>query len=357
MRAADEIAKNAGDDLPFDIDRNLRQQLYDLAADVREAGKEFDHKAAQLGLPSGSAQKALDELRKKLGTKREEFEKEATEPLEHLAKIYPLKEDEARFAEIYERQRDLADRMAALKNSANDDPKAKVRMRDLEAEQRQLRDDLRDLLDDIDSHVAALPDDEKLKALREQAEAFGKAVRASPAAEQMQGSETALSEFKGGDAAQKAKEAADTLEKFLSKCQGMGDQAGACLNFNPKLVGGLGNTVDQLLEAAGLMPNRGKGPGSGAGGGFSQRRSTLNNVGLYGSRPRMSEKAAKAGTGRSTPGAMTGGSAQPGDEGDPSGLGTGGRLKAAGESGVNVPARYKKKVGEYFQRVADELGE
>src|SRR6185436_14659626 len=38
---ADEIAKNAGEDLPFDIDRNLRQQLYDVAADVRKAGDKF----------------------------------------------------------------------------------------------------------------------------------------------------------------------------------------------------------------------------------------------------------------------------------------------------------------------------
>ena len=31
--------------------------------------------------------------------------------IEHLAKIFPLKEDEARFAELYNRQQDLAERL------------------------------------------------------------------------------------------------------------------------------------------------------------------------------------------------------------------------------------------------------
>src|SRR4029079_16164660 len=111
----DEIAKNAGEDLPFDIDRKLHQSLYDLAADVRAAGKKFDHEAAQLGLNASAANKAMDELRKQLGTKREACEKAATDPLNYLAKGFPLKEAEARFTDLYQRQRDLAERMEALK--------------------------------------------------------------------------------------------------------------------------------------------------------------------------------------------------------------------------------------------------
>lgn len=352
---ADAIAKNAGDDLPFDIDRAMRQQLYDLAADVRAAGRTFDHAAAQLGLSAAAADKALDTLRERLGTKRKDFKDDVADPLEHLAQIFPLKEDEARFTELYERQRDLAERMAALRKSGADDPKVKVRMRDLEAEQRQLRDAMHELLDDIDSHVQALPPDPRLDGLRKTSEAFAKALRESPAADQMQSSETALSEFKGDDGAAKSKEAADTLEQLLSRCQGMGDQAGTCLKFNPKLAQKLGNTVDQLLEAEGL--GRTGQMGMGQGGGYSQRRSTLNNVGLYGSLPRPTGKPSRSGGGKSTPGALANGGGGPGDAGDPENASAPSHLKAAGDTGANVPARYRKKVGEYFQRVADELGE
>ena len=264
-REGQAIADSAAEDLPFDLDRSLRGQIYDLANEVKAAGLKFDHDAAQLGLSAGAAGKALDELRERLGTKKKEFEENATEPMEHLAKIFPLKEDEARFSDLYQRQLDLAGRMQALKNSGGDDPKAKSRMRDLEAEQRQLREELRHLLDDIDSHVAALPADPRLDGLRKQSTDFARAVRESPAAEQMQAAETALSEFNGGEGAKSAQDAADTLAKFVGRCNGMGDEAGVCLGFNPKLSQGLGNTVEQLLGAEGLQPGQGKGQGRAAG--------------------------------------------------------------------------------------------
>jgi predicted nuclease with TOPRIM domain len=356
-QAADDIAAAAGEDLPLDLDRKLRQSLYDLAADVRKAGGVFGHDAGQLGLSASAAKKAADQLRKDLGLEREQFEKEATDPIEHLAKIFPLKEDEARFADLAVRQRDLADRMSALKGEAGDDPKLKARLRDLEQEQRQLREELRDLLQDVDDHVQALPSDPKLDGLRQAAEAFAKAVRESDAAQQMNASETSLSEFKGGDAAARAKQAADTLEKFLSKCKGMGEQAGECLRFQPKLSEGLGDTVEQLLQMEGLgngsKPGKGMG---GGGGGYSARRNTLRNVGLYGSRPRMS-KASQSKGGRGDPGANVRAGGQAPDAEAPTATESGGRVKSAGESDVAVPSRYKRKVGEYFQRVADELGD
>jgi uncharacterized protein YdcH (DUF465 family) len=260
-RAADDIARSAGDDLPLDIDRKLRQSLYDLAADVRKAGDRFYHEAGQLGLSAAQANKAADALRKELGLEREQFEKEATEPLEHLAKIYPLKEDEARFADLAQRQRDLADRMRALGGTAGDDPKLKARLRDLEQEQRQLREELRDLLQDVDNHVQALPADPKLDELRKQAEDFAKAVRASEAAQQMNASETALSEFKGGDAAKQAKDAADTLERFLGQCKGMGDQAGECLKFQPSLSEKLGTRSSSCWRCRGSAAGRSRARG------------------------------------------------------------------------------------------------
>jgi hypothetical protein len=130
-----------------------------------------------------------------------------------------------------------------------------------------------------------------------------------------------------------------------------------CLGFKPKLSSALGNTVDQLLQAQGLSTGpRGRGM-MGAGGGYTARRSTLNNVGLYGSLPRMSRQSAKSGQGRNTPGGAVSGAGNPVDPNDPNGIAAAGRMQAAGESGANVPAVYRKKVGAYFERVSDELGE
>jgi hypothetical protein len=358
---ADAIQDLANEDLPFDIDKKLREQLKQLANETKLAGQEFEkslneEKKKGNGIGRPVAGKKLDELREKIGQKKDELKDEANDPIEHLAKIFPLKEDEARFAELYLRQQDLAERMAALKAAGADDPKSKSRMRDLEQEQKELRDELRDILNDIDSHVAALPDDPKLDGLRETAKQFADAVRSSEAAEQMQGSENRLSEFNGPEAAQLAQRAADTLKKFIGQCNGMGDQASMCLGFKPKLSSALGNTVDQLLQAQGLSMGRNRGM-NGAGGGYSSRRSTLNNVGLYGSLPRISHQSGKNGSARNAQGSAVSGAGQPTDPNDPNGFRPGGRMQAAGESGANVPAVYRKKVGAYFERVADELGD
>jgi hypothetical protein len=136
----------------------------------------------------------------------------------------------------------------------------------------------------------------------------------------------------------------------------MGDQAGNALTFQPKLAAGLGDTVQQLLDAEGLLPVKGNGAGNGAGGGYSQRRSTLNNVGLYGGRPAFAGRPARAGGSRSGPGRSGAGGRDAPDSPNPGAPGID-QYNTSAESSAAVPPRYKKKVGQYFDRVADELGD
>ena len=105
---------------------------------------------------------------------------------------------------------------------------------------------------------------------------------------------------------------------------------------------------EQLLGAEGLG-----GQGSGQGG-YSVRRNSLRNVGLYGSLPLRGQQSARANGGHA-PGGLgdrsAGGADEPG-----AGKGTGAdRLRASGQSDASVPPEYRRRVSEYFQRVADEL--
>ena len=80
-------------------------------------------------------------------------------------------EDQARFVQLYLRQRDLAQRLTSFKgHDREDEPASKARMRDLEAEQKQIRSELGRLLDDIEEHARLLPDDPQLAKLRETAQ-------------------------------------------------------------------------------------------------------------------------------------------------------------------------------------------
>ncbi|MFI5378464.1 MAG: hypothetical protein ACHRHE_04140 [Tepidisphaerales bacterium] len=342
--AVDELAKH---DLPFDIDKAMKKELEKLANELSKSAKAAAGLGKQSGLNPDKAREALEKLRKALEEKQEDFDKNVTLPMELLAKVFALLQDEARFIRIYEEQRDLEQRLASLKDKTGaDDPSVKPRMRDFEARQAELRNDLRDLLDDIEKHAAELPDDPAVNGLRDTAKEIARRVRESGAQDEMTSAQEGLADFSGARGYRHAKAAADILATFISKCEGFGDAAGQCLKFNPKLSSALGNTLQQLLAASGLNAKAGQ-------GGYSASRNTAQNVGVYGHLPTHSA-ASRSGNANGPAGSTT--SSNP--DAPPRGAGTASaRNPLAGQGDVPAPAAYKRRVGAYFQRVADELSQ
>jgi len=356
-QAARETAKMARQKLPYDLDKKLSPQLEKLAQQMREAGEQARKMSRMKNMTVAGMEQELRKLAEKAGEQRRELQKEATEPMEYLASIYPLMEDQALFVAIYQRQRDLAQRMAALKGKdSGDDPELKARMRDLELEQRQVREALEALLDAVEEHAAGLPDDERLSDLKQTAEDFARKVRESAVTDVQASAETGLAEFSGTRAAEKSKEAADILESFLSRCKGMGDKGGTCLKFSPQLDANLGNTIDQLLAEAGL-PSMGNQSGVGSGGGYSMQRSSLQNIGLYGHLPTMRMATESGQEGRNARLSRPGNRPGVRHEANPLTTDPGAADRAVSAAGVDVPLQYRQKVGRYFERIADEIGE
>ncbi|MEX1229459.1 MAG: hypothetical protein WEB58_04415 [Planctomycetaceae bacterium] len=359
-RAIEETAEHL---LPYDLDENLTDELQRLVKTLKDASQSAENAANQ---PNVSNKKLADELRdlaQKMGSGGKRFKQEATEPLEHLALIYPLLEDESRFVVLTMRQRDLAERMAALKgHDGEDDPALKVRMRELEEEQRKIHDDLNELLTGIETHVERLPDDPQLDKLRQTALQFAEAVRASGVDDVMSQAEGALVAFEGTRAHENAEQAAEILESFLSQCEGMKGQCKGCLGFNPGLSAGLGNTVEQLLAEAGLGmksgTGRGNGMGEGAGGGYSARSSNANNMGLYGGMPGLGPQGSGLGATDFGPTPGSPGSLAGGDNPDqPTIINAEATGAASGSGQVAVPLHYRQRVRQYMQRLAEELNE
>jgi predicted Zn-dependent protease len=349
--AAGEIEKSADHRLPIDLDKALTGELAKAADSLREAAKQV-RAGNGSGLSASRASDQLAQARKTLGDEQKDFNQEAQDPLDHFAAIYPLIEDEGRFIDLAQQQKDLADRMKELETAdGKDDPQAKARMRDLQEEQEKTRQDLRDLLDDIQDHAAKLPDDPKLDDLRKTAKVVADAVEKSDALSSMQQAEDALNDFSGSRASAAAHEAATTLASFISRCDGMGDKACKALNFQLKLADKLGNSVEQLLAASGL-PSDGK-LGSGRGG-YAAMRSSLKNVGLYGNVPIVGKESSKSGGGQSDRGIAENDNGQPNPNAN-DGSNPSGANNASGESDPAVPPEYRQRVGDYFRRVADEL--
>jgi len=366
LRESEALKELAKLSLPYDMDKNLGPQLETLGGMTDEMADALAKLLEESDLDNEALKRQLDKLIKKLGADRKAFEQQVSVPMELLAVIFPLVADQSRFVELVLHELDVAERLSALKGrDGEDSPALKTRMRELEEEQRSVRQRLGELLDDIEDHVARLPDEARFDGLRETAAKFARDVRLSGAIEAMAAAETGLAEFSGTTGYEKAKEAADILQKFLNRCEGedcMGSMACESLIFQPGLGNCLGNTIAQLLAEMGLSPGAGMGTGvgSGAGGGFSARRSGMSNFGLYGGLPGM------VGAGE---GDFGEGSGQ-GDEPARGGGGPGGRNpdqdtladtpaadSAGGAGQVVVPPQYRRRVGEYFQRVAEEVGE
>ncbi len=356
---AQALAAAASHALPYDIDSDLSPHLEKLAQQLEQAAEQLKRKLERLDLDRPGLDLELSALAGMLGKQSDLHNEQAVSPLERLERVVPLMADQARFTALVQQQRDLAERIAPLTAlDGEDSPALKARMRDLQDEQYAIRQQLDSLLSDIEDHVQQLPEDPEYDELRNTATEFAAAVRKSGAAEEMAQAETGLAEFSGTLAHKHALRAAEILEQFLSQCQGMGTAAGNCLVFSPGFGGSsaqsLGQTAAQLLAEMGL----GSGQGSGGGSGYSASRNSMNNMGLYGGMPAL--LGADGGAGRSTSEkAQTARDAAAGPGGDNPDQSTFAELASpeleGGSSASGVPLHYRRRVGEYFRKLSEEL--
>ncbi len=350
---ADETRQGAERLLPYDVDHKLSKQLSKLADKMAKLAKEASDLENEQSLSREDLEKLLDKLAKELGDGRGDLDKQALDPLDALDRIFPLIEDQSRFEELYRQQRDLAERLASLKgHDHQDNPAEKARMRDLENQQRRIRESLDQLLGDIEDHVQQLPDDKALDGLRESAKKFVEAVKNSGAADAMTEAESGLSEFSGTKGHAGAKKAADAMEKLLTKGSSMDAEGrSACLVFRPGLGAILGNTIDQLLGERGLRP----GSKSGSGG-YGMRSNSAKNVGLYGQMPGIGQahgqrdrRAGQRGQGVGLASGQESNPLHPDKAGGAEGSGA-----AGGSGGMPVPLRYRSRVAAYLERIQEE---
>ena len=360
QRESETLKKLSEQKKPFKVDEQLTQQLAQRAEALKRLEKRMKD-AMKDKMSKEELKKMLDDLQKQLKEEQEHLDNEAMKPLRRLEQVLPLIEAEREFEDLVKQQRDLADRLKALKGrDKQDDPALKAQMRELEAEQRQLQEHLRNLLDRIEEKAQALPEGEEgLEGLRKSALDFVKAARGSGADEAMGEGAQGLSEFSGTRGHDGAQKAAESLEKLLGQGQqgmGMEGQGGQSLQFRPGFGPSLGQTARQLM---GNGQGGEQGQGEGGGEGSSSRRNAMRNVGLYGQMPPELDKEQKNALGKMdkqkpVPGRTRDPRLKPGDDGA-GGYEMTQEGTASGTGDRPVPLRYRRRNSRYFQRLADEL--
>jgi hypothetical protein len=348
--------------LPYGMDKTLSSEMGKAAKLPEEAAEALEKMLKDADLHNEALARQLGKIGKQLGQERQAFDEAAMKPMELLAAILPLMADQERFKMLVMHQQDLVERLSSLKGrDKEDNPALKARMRELEEEQRAVRESLDALLSDIEDHLKKLPDDEHLMKLRVTATKFVEEVRESGAATAMSEAEAGLAEYSGTIGHEKAKEAADILEKFVKKCNGMGQSAGECLSdpvFQPMMGNCMKQTLAQLLAEMGFGGG-GSGMGGflGSGSGSGAQRGFGPNVGLYGGFPGM-DQPFETGFGQGPQdeqgkgGTIGGSNPDLNSSYETSAEGT---LSGAGDGAI--PFRYRRPVGKYFERLAEEIQE
>jgi hypothetical protein len=351
LEQAEAIDKLSKQKLPFDADRNFTPQLDEMIQMTDEMAKELKKLEELKSMHNEKLAGELGKMADQLSARRKSFNEMVSMPLEKLEAVLRLMVDEQRFIALAQWQRDLAERLSSLKGrDGEDNPTRKARLREMEQEQRQIREALGTFLSDIEEHVQRLPNDADMEELRQSAAQFVKDVRASGAAEAMTDAESALMEFAATRGYEKARKSADILEKFIKKCDGNCPLQGNCqghIFFQPILGGGLENTLGQLLGGMGA----GNGPGMGMGG--------FGSIGLYGGLPIAAGAEGWMGnvnmlwnpSGRSA-GTVPNANPDASTSRENQSIGN-----AAGASEGETPMQYRREVGQYFQRVSEETGE
>lgn len=371
--ASEAIQRLSEQAMPIDVDQELARRLSEMGRNVKEMAEQMKDMTGRDGASqqplSDPERERLRQMVQQLSSDRQQLQRQAVEPMQRMQQILPLVADQQRFTQIARQQRDLQRRLDSLRTKAGEDmPKLQRRVAELENEQEQLRRALDQLLDDIRQHAKALPEDPELDQLKETALEFTAAVRDSDAIEEMAGAQQQLSQSQFTRAEASADSAADTLESFLSQCNGMGNQAsGSCkAAFRPGAGGPqLGNSLQQMLQMLGMKPGAsgtrpggapGMGIGYGAGGGYAQRTPGPENVGLYGSVPGATDSPSRGRGDRASGGVATN---SPGaaDTGTDSGVDFQQSGSASGQADQSVPPQYRSQVTEYFRKLAEGMGQ
>ena len=97
------------------------------------------------------------------------------------------------------------------------------------------------------------------------------------------------------------------------------------------------------------------GMGLGVGQGMSSMRGPMSNIGMYGDLPTYDSSSQGGASGDDAMAGMPGRFGANNGSGRDTWLTAQGAIEAAGGSEAQVPPQYRRQVGDYFRRLAEEL--
>jgi len=337
-----ELGKLLQEAVLFDVEQAFRNALVEQHTAVGQVGKKIRE-----GLGSGQFdRKKLSQAAAELSQLAQEEEEDVDQPAQQIAAVANLLARADTFVKLAQRQAALAQMLRRFADRSGGLSRVEqIEMQELAYQQRRIQEGLHALLESMPELLAKIPDESQYEPLREDVDKFIKAVTEAKIEEDLKNNAGNLALLDGKSGYVLAQQAAEKMDRLISKCQGMPGDAKTCLRFKPKLQQAMGNTLEQILAAMGA------GAGSGQGGqdGYGMFN---DDVALYG--PNV-ELAGQQGGGRRETGATAGRRVErvPGEARDPAlkQAATPGRVRL--QPDAKFPLRYRDLVGEYFKVIGE----
>lgn len=301
--AADELRKDAASPHTFDIEESFTKSLEQMAARLdrardamQKSAAALEHTADEDGENDGKTlahaidnqDKALDEL----GHGARQFSQEIEKPLDHLGRMYKLMEDIETFKAIYTGQVDLERHARSFRDVNVPSLDQRVRLKELGEAQREIRDALIDLRDNVEKHAAEIESvlSKAAKDARDIADSIDRRNIPTVMEQAMDG----LSSGNGADGHQSAEEAAHLLAEMIQR---VSDASGSTAESEERLMIGMGmnpgGTVSQLQSSVRSAFDPRKRPG-GADGGASGSSTPFDMFGPEGNKTKAEKQSTMA---------------------------------------------------------------
>lgn len=341
----DQLGKLLGEATMFDVEKSFRETLVTRHTRVTALKDKLKQLAASGQLSASNLGEISDELNKLAAT----GENEVGQPARQIASVARLMARADTFVKLAEAQAELAKSLRRFgENTNNLSRMEQMEVQELARQQRMVQQGLRELLAGLSASLNELPAEPQYDVLRQEVTNFLAAVADAKIETDLGDAAKLLGDLDAAPASVIAQVAADEMAKLISKCNSVGDKAGQCLHFQPKVQQAMGNTLKQILAAMGSGPR-----GQGGQNGYSLFN---RDVGLYGPAAELAgEQGGKRGGAGS--GAGHGGEPLATDAADPGLKAPAGPGRVRMQLDAKFPLRYRDLVGDYFRAIAESEDE
>ena len=343
----------------FDVEEEWKEHLRRQKRRLQKLTKDLDDMLDKANKPGGDGMIPLTELDKFLDNFEDMagvMDRNVGKPAQHIAEVVKLLARANAFVQLTERQLRLAKIARRFEEKRETLSRIEqMELQEIAAEQRQIRDGLTRLMEEIPELVEKLPKDKEYDDFRESIEEFLQKVRDAEIQEDLDEATDRFAELKGDEGYPPAKSAGEKMAKIIEEMRADGSMQPARGNipgrlvFKPVRVKGMGASISQILNA--MMGGGFGGNGMGDMGMYGE------SLGLYGPDMELArnplEDAGPPQGGVSAP--EPGTSATDGtDPGLP-------RPKSPGrvrlQRNARFPLRYRVLVGDYLRAVAESMTE